>query len=149
MKRIAMAVILSTMVCVGGVAIAASSATVKLEKTPAGQILVNGADHTIYMFTADSKNKSVCAKTGGCLSIWPALTTKDKPIAGPGVNRKLLGTIKLGNTQQVTYDGHPLYLYSYDTARVYSYIGVNQFGGSWYGLTATGKAIKRDGASQT
>jgi predicted lipoprotein with Yx(FWY)xxD motif len=149
MKRTLIAVMLGTMALVVGVAVAASSTTVKLETTPAGKILVNGANRTIYMFTADSKNKDVCAKTSGCMTIWPALTTKDTPIAGPGVNRRLLGTIKLGKTEQVTYDGHPLYLYSYDSARVYSYIGVNQFGGSWYGLTATGKAIKRDGAAQT
>jgi predicted lipoprotein with Yx(FWY)xxD motif len=43
---------------------------------------------------------------------WPALTTKGAPIAGRGVNPKLLGTIfrpDIGH--QVTYAGHPLYLF--------------------------------------
>lgn len=43
---------------------------------------------------------------------WPALTTKSAPIAGPGVNAKLLGTIyRPGIGEQVTYGGHPLYLF--------------------------------------
>jgi len=43
---------------------------------------------------------------------WPALTTKAKPIAGHGVDAKLLGTInRPGIGRQVTYDGHPLYLF--------------------------------------
>jgi predicted lipoprotein with Yx(FWY)xxD motif len=43
---------------------------------------------------------------------WPALTTKGTPIAGHGVNAKLLGTIfRRGIGHQVTYGGHPLYLF--------------------------------------
>jgi predicted lipoprotein with Yx(FWY)xxD motif len=43
---------------------------------------------------------------------WPALTTKAAPVAGHGVDAKLLGTIKRpGIGRQVTYDGHPLYLF--------------------------------------
>lgn len=43
---------------------------------------------------------------------WPALTSKTTPIAGPGVNAKLLGTVERpGIGHQVTYAGHPLYLF--------------------------------------
>jgi predicted lipoprotein with Yx(FWY)xxD motif len=43
---------------------------------------------------------------------WPALTTKAKPLAGPGVDANLLGTInRPGIGRQVTYGGHPLYLF--------------------------------------
>ena len=44
---------------------------------------------------------------------WPAFTTDAPPIAGPGVNRFLLGAVyrtDLG-AYQVTYAGHPLYLF--------------------------------------
>jgi predicted lipoprotein with Yx(FWY)xxD motif len=44
---------------------------------------------------------------------WPAFTTEAPPIAGPGVNRFLLGAVyrtDLG-AYQVTYAGHPLYLF--------------------------------------
>lgn len=43
---------------------------------------------------------------------WPAFTTKAKPVAGPGVDQKLLGTVyRKGIGEQVTYGGHPLYLF--------------------------------------
>jgi len=43
---------------------------------------------------------------------WPALTTKAAPVAGPGVEKRLLGTVyRRGIGNQVTYDGHPLYLF--------------------------------------
>ena len=42
---------------------------------------------------------------------WPALTTTGAPIAGPGVNPRLLGSVyRQGIGRQVTYAGHPLYM---------------------------------------
>ena len=45
---------------------------------------------------------------------WPALTTTRKPIAGPGVDPHLLGSVYRADlgTFQVTYAGHPLYLFT-------------------------------------
>ena len=44
---------------------------------------------------------------------WPAFTTAAPPVAGPGVNRFLLGSVYRTdlNAFQVTYAGHPLYLF--------------------------------------
>lgn len=43
---------------------------------------------------------------------WPAFTTKGPPIAVTGVNSHLLGAVKRrGIGDQVTYAGHPLYLF--------------------------------------
>ncbi|MEO9180559.1 MAG: hypothetical protein ABI298_02790 [Acidimicrobiales bacterium] len=43
---------------------------------------------------------------------WPALTSKVTPVAGPGVDQRLLGRIyRRGLGYQVTYGGHPLYLF--------------------------------------
>jgi len=43
---------------------------------------------------------------------WPALTTAGAPVAGPGVDKALLGTIERpGIGDQVTYGGHPLYFW--------------------------------------
>ena len=48
---------------------------------------------------------------------WPALTTSATPIAGPGVDQRLLGTVKrAGVGDQVTYAGHPLYLFDPSSA---------------------------------
>jgi predicted lipoprotein with Yx(FWY)xxD motif len=116
--------------------------TVKGRRTQIGKILVNGSGFTLYMFTKDRRNKDRCAKD--CQMVWPPLTVKGRPTAGPGVRRSLLGTIRIsGGRKQVTYDGHPLYTYSQasrpgDT----SYVGANQFGGFWYALKANGKTVK-------
>ena len=43
---------------------------------------------------------------------WPALTTTGGPVAGAGVSQKLLGTVhRAGIGTQITYAGHPLYLF--------------------------------------
>lgn len=43
---------------------------------------------------------------------WPALTSSGTPVAGRGVKQMLLGTIhRQGIGDQVTYGGHPLYLF--------------------------------------
>jgi predicted lipoprotein with Yx(FWY)xxD motif len=54
--------------------------------------------------------------------LWPALLTNGAPLAGPGVNRHLLGTVTrtdlpgLPAVQQVTYAGQPLYRFFLDQA---------------------------------
>lgn len=48
---------------------------------------------------------------------WPALTTRATPVAGPGVDQSLLGTVRRdGIGDQVTYAGHPLYLFDPSSA---------------------------------
>jgi len=43
---------------------------------------------------------------------WPAFTATGWPVAGPGVDQDLLGTVyRAGVGRQVTYAGHPLYLF--------------------------------------
>lgn len=125
------------------VAHAARSATVKLAHTSAGTILVTGSGFTLYEFTADKRNRDHCMKVSGCTSVWPPLTVSGHPTAGSGVRRSLLGTISIGHGHhQVTYAGHPLYRYTGDSTRGdTSYIGANEFGGFWYGLTAKGHAV--------
>jgi len=49
---------------------------------------------------------------GNAIDDWPALTSVGAPRAGRGVNAKLLGTVvRAGIGDQVTYAGHPLYLF--------------------------------------
>lgn len=46
------------------------------------------------------------------IAFWPALTTTAAPVAGAGVHQGLLGTVRRpGIGDQVTYAGHPLYLF--------------------------------------
>lgn len=118
--------------------------TIKLRSSALGKILVNGRGRTAYAFTRDRRNRDACAKINGCSSVWPALTVKGKPIAGPGLKRSLLGTIGLaGGVKQVTYAGHPLYMYSADTGPGQTdYVGFSQFGGTWYALNSAGKTVR-------
>jgi predicted lipoprotein with Yx(FWY)xxD motif len=48
---------------------------------------------------------------------WPALTSSLRALAGPGVRQDLIGTItRAGVGKQVTYAGHPLYLFDPSSA---------------------------------
>ena len=99
---------------------------------------------TLYMFSADAKNKDNCIKQSGCASNWPPLTVSGKPTAGSGAKASLLGTISIsGGKKQVTYAGHPLYTFTGDSSPAATdYIGQQGFGGTWYGVSASGSAVK-------
>src|ERR1700733_12116107 len=124
------------------VAAGAKPATVNLRSTSIGKILVNKRGFTLYAFLADKRNKDNCVTRSGCTGLWPLFTTHGKPKAGKGVNRSMLGTIKVNGKMQVTYNGHPLYGYSADTSPgSTSYVGVSQFGAKWKALNASGKLV--------
>jgi predicted lipoprotein with Yx(FWY)xxD motif len=122
----------------------ARGAKVALRNTSLGKILVNGSGFTLYRFTKDPRNKDTCVKISECAKVWPALRTSGRPTAGPGVKAALLSTLKLpGGAKQVTYAGHPLYLYAPASERAEtSYVGAMQFGGTWYAVNAAGNAVK-------
>jgi predicted lipoprotein with Yx(FWY)xxD motif len=119
-------------------------AKLKLGKTSLGKVVENGGGFTVFMFTRDRRNKDNCVNVAGCTSVWPPLTSTTKALAEPGIKPGLIGTIKLASgAKQVTYAGHPLYMYigaggPGDT----SYVGFSQFGGTWYALNASGHAVK-------
>jgi predicted lipoprotein with Yx(FWY)xxD motif len=115
----------------------------KLRKTSSGTILVDSRGYTLYAFTKDRRNHDACARIPNCLRVWPALTVKGKPLAGPGVKRSLIGTIKVHGQRQVTYAGHPLYLYIADRSPGQTYyINILQFGGRWPAVNAAGHEVK-------
>jgi len=123
---------------------AAKAAKLQVRSTSLGKILVNSAGFTVYRFTKDPRNKDTCVTTSGCAEVWPPLTTSGRPIAGAGVKASLLSTIKLSDgRKQVTYAGHPLYLYKSATERgETSYVGVSSFGGTWDAVNTAGKLVK-------
>jgi predicted lipoprotein with Yx(FWY)xxD motif len=108
-----------------------------------GTILVDGKGRTLYLFVADTKNKSTC--TGGCAVAWPPLLSKGTATAGKGADKKLLGTTdRAGGVKEVTYNGHPLYYYVGDSKPgQISGQGLNQFGALWYVVDAKGKQVTR------
>jgi predicted lipoprotein with Yx(FWY)xxD motif len=119
----------------------ASSGTVDLAKGSLGPILIDSQGRTLYLWQADTGAKSTC--TGACASAWPPLVTTGKPTAGSGVRNSLLGTTKRANgTEQVTYNGHPLYRFAGDTAsRQTNGQGSTGFGAPWYVLSPRGNPL--------
>jgi predicted lipoprotein with Yx(FWY)xxD motif len=114
------------------------SATVQLRHTRLGSILVNSSGRTLYEFTRDHSGRSSCTSISGCSEIWPSLKSS-RPTAGPGIRSSLLSS----HGGQVTYAGHPLYTYSGDSgAGQTSYVGVRQFGGTWYAINASGATVR-------
>jgi predicted lipoprotein with Yx(FWY)xxD motif len=106
-----------------------------------GKILVDSKGRTLYDFVIDKGTMSVCY--GACASLWPPLTTSARPVAGPGVDAKLIGTTKRhdGSTE-VTYAGHPLYYYAPDRQLgQISGQAISQFGAPWYALAPSGREI--------
>ena len=148
--RIALATVLVVALAAAGVAAAAavthqsarSSGTVTLHKTKLGKVLATKSGLTLYLFMADKNGKSACY--GACAGFWPPLLSAKKPTAGTGVKAALLGTVKRKNgTKQVTYAGHPLYRFKLDkSAGQVKGEAYNIYGGKWYGVNASGKAVK-------
>jgi predicted lipoprotein with Yx(FWY)xxD motif len=80
-----------------------------------GKTLFGPGGHVVYAFGADRASTSRCY--GVCAKAWPPLLTGAAPVAGAGVEARLLGTTRRSDgTLQVTYNGHPLYYYSADPA---------------------------------
>jgi predicted lipoprotein with Yx(FWY)xxD motif len=150
MKRITIVVTaaVALLPAVAAQAVAGTSAPrgakVQVRHTALGGILADGRGMTLYVFTRDTRNHDRCVSISGCSGIWPAVKTNGQVSAAGGVRRSLLGTIKLaGGVRQVTYAGHPLYTYSGDSGPGQTdYVGVPQFGGTWYAINAAGRIVK-------
>ena len=109
-----------------------------------GKFLVDGQGRALYLFEADKSTTSTC--TGACAATWPPVTASAMPMAGGGVSQSLLGTTKRADgTEQVTYNGHPLYYFAADTgAGMVKGQGSKEFGAGWYVLNAKGSKIDND-----
>ena len=161
--------------CVGAVTGAPSGpAAVSATSTSFGRALVVGsgpdAGCSLYLLTSDelhgvtgapfacSDNANVRGKPCDTV-LWPALLTDGAPIAGPGVDPRLLGTVTRTDlalpgapaVEQVTYAGWPLYRFFRDetpgeTEGANLNDPVTTPAGIWYlvnprgGLPATGPA---------
>ena len=109
-----------------------------------GKFLTDGQGRTLYLFEADKSSTSTC--TGACASAWPPATASAMPMAGGGVSQSLLGTTKRADgTEQLTYNGHPLYYFAADTGSgMAKGQGTKAFGADWYVVDAKGAKIDDD-----
>jgi predicted lipoprotein with Yx(FWY)xxD motif len=111
-----------------------------------GTVLVDGNGMTLYLFQSDTGSTSTC--TGTCASTWPALTTSGSATTGGKADASMLGTsTRSDGTTQVTYDGHPLYLYSGDTAA--GQANGEGIGGIWFAVTTQGTPAKSSSGSKS
>jgi predicted lipoprotein with Yx(FWY)xxD motif len=127
---------------------AAATVTIKTLKTSKGTVLTDSAGQTLYWYAKDTAHKSNC--NGSCATYWPPVI--GKPVAAAGASLpKGFGTIKRANGEiQATYDGHPLYTYSGDTAA--GQINGNDMdasGGYWWAMTPNGKDLGASSSSST
>jgi predicted lipoprotein with Yx(FWY)xxD motif len=120
---------------------AAAKAAVAVRSTSLGKILVDGNGRSLYLFEADTANKSNCS--GACLSSWPALTSDTTPATTGALTGKFATIAAAGGKRQVTYNGHPLYLYAGDQkAGDTAGAGLNDFGAGWDVLSPSGSKIE-------
>ena len=122
-------------------AAAHSAAAVQTHQGPHGEYLVDGTGHALYMFEKDTSGSSQCS--GACADVWPPLITTGQTAASGDVKGDLLGTLtRQDGSTQVTYNGHPLYLFAKDEDSSDTYgQGVDGFGARWWVLTPSGEAI--------
>jgi predicted lipoprotein with Yx(FWY)xxD motif len=106
-----------------------------------GTILVDSKGRTLYLFRRDSGSKSACL--GACADTWPPLRATGKPAVSGRASASLVGTsTRSDGKQQVTYNGHPLYLYAGDEKSGDTRgQGLTDFGASWYVLTPAGQQV--------
>ena len=98
-------------------------------------VLATSAGRTVYIYDHDTTSDSTCY--GVCAFAWPAVTTAAADLKAP-----LGRSTRQDGSQQITYNGHPLYLYIGDAG-----LGDTRgdgLGGIWHIITnATVPAFRR------
>jgi predicted lipoprotein with Yx(FWY)xxD motif len=118
-----------------------TNATVDVATSSLGNILVDSHGRTLYLFKKDSGPKSTCFDA--CATNWPPLRGSGKPTVGTGVSASGVATIaRSDGGPQVTYNGHPLYLFAGDAKPGDTNgQGSDAFGAAWLALSPAGNAI--------
>lgn len=130
-------------------ATAAKHATVKTRSSALGTHLVDGQGRTLYRFLKDKGRRSQCS--GACAQNWPPQTSAGRPHAAGRAKASMLSTVRrAGGARQVDYAGHPLYRFSLDSSPgMTSGQGLEAFGGRWYIVAPSGRAITGGSSSGT
>ena len=127
-----------------GVAVTAKGAEISTGVPGGRPVLVSEEGETLYSFEKDPKGgQPTCY--GSCAKAWPPLLTPGPPTPYEGrTSSKLLGTVKRRDGGlQVTYGGHPLYLYSGGEFADTKGFLRKEFGGTWYLVTPSGNELTR------
>jgi predicted lipoprotein with Yx(FWY)xxD motif len=143
MKKLLVLLLVAAAIPVAGASGSSEAGQVlKLRNTRYGPILFDGRDRVLYGFTRDKRGgKSTCY--GACAAAWPVYFSKGKVRAMRGVKQSLIGTVRRRNGRlQVTYNGWPLYFYAHEGPRQVLCQNVNEFGGLWLVVKASGRLVR-------
>jgi predicted lipoprotein with Yx(FWY)xxD motif len=124
------------------------AATIGVSNTGIGNILVSSRGLTLYTFSKDSGTTSTC--TGACAVNWPPLRANGKPTVGNGAKTSIVSTTPRSDGKpQVTYNGHPVYLFDGDSKPGDTNgEGLNAFGGTWLAISPSGKSVSAQVSNQ-
>jgi predicted lipoprotein with Yx(FWY)xxD motif len=127
----------------------ASPVSIGTARGPYGPYLTGGSGRALYLWVGDSDGASNCS--GDCAAAWPPLLSKAKPAPASGVVAAALSTVvRSDGSEQVSYNGHPLYYSMTDpgpgTTRGE---GQDSFGAKWWLVAPSGAAITTKGGSAT
>jgi predicted lipoprotein with Yx(FWY)xxD motif len=113
---------------------AATGTVLKTTTIDGTTVLTSAKGFTLYSFAPDSAATSKCY--GSCAAYWPPVT--GTAAASPGVPGRV-GTIRrTDGTEQLTYNGHPLYTYIGDSAPGQARgNNLNLNGGLWHDVPAS------------
>jgi predicted lipoprotein with Yx(FWY)xxD motif len=134
--------------CAGGSANPGSSGdgatpSVATADSGLGRVLTDAQGRTLYVFLPDDAGQSTC--TGECAQTWPPALANGRVVAGSGVDRSMLSTqARPDGSEQLTYNGWPLYRYGGDSAP--GQTNGQGIGGSWFVMDPDGSAIRENSA---
>lgn len=112
-----------------------------------GTYLTDGFGRAVYLFEGDEQAggqeqaESKCYKD--CAKVWPPVTSASAPKAEGQVDAGRLGLVeRRAGSEQVTYDGWPLYHFAKDFGpREATGQDVEDFGAEWYLVTPQGEKV--------
>jgi len=117
----------------------AGAAVLMTADSSLGEIVVDGAGITVYMFDDDTQGATSSSCSGQCAANWPAVTVESEAPEVEGVTGEV-GTITgTDGALQLTLNGWPLYYFIGDVAAGdVNGQGVNEV---WWVLTAEGERM--------
>ena len=143
MRSLVLAIVVLVAATFSAGASAGSRATLTVRSSSYGSILFDGKGRALYAFTRDRRGgASRCY--GACATAWPVYFSSSRLVAGKGVKRSLIGTVRRRDgRRQITYNGRPLYYYVGDTrAGQVTCQDVDEFGGTWLVMRPSGALVR-------
>jgi predicted lipoprotein with Yx(FWY)xxD motif len=127
-------------------AASASGTALKTAKVMGTTVLTNAKGFTLYWFALDTSTTSKC--NGSCAQAW--LPVPAPATAGTGVTGKIGMITRSDGSKQATYNGHPLYTFTGDTAPGQDKgNGITLSGGVWHEVTASGTSAPAGGGASS